>query len=223
MTRRRAHRSLGLAILILSTSVPASAQARKGSWEIAPGAVWFSGMNLGSSTATLEQPGGGQFELFTADTRLESGFGVAATLSWFATRRLALEAGFSYARPGASTSVRDDAEDAAPVTSVIGLQQYLIEGNVRWYVRPRGQWRPFARAGGGYLRQLDDSSAHVETGKTVQAGIGVDRALRERTSGMLRRIGLRFDARALGRTGGFDVEDKLRIGFAAGALVFVGF
>ena len=79
------------------------------------------------------------------------------------------------------------------------------------------------RAGGGYLRQLDDSSAHVETGATMQAGLGVDRAFRERATGRLRRVGLRLDARALGRQGGFDVDDSLRVGFSAGAWLFLGF
>jgi hypothetical protein len=215
----------GLAVVMSSLlSSPAYAQARKGSWEIAPGAIWFSGMDLGRSTATLEEPGGGEFELFTTETSLEQAFGAAVTLSFFATPRVAFEAGFSYSRPSAATRVRDDAEEAPPIRSTVGLQQYLIEGNLRWYLkRSRGAWRPFLRGGGGYLRQLDDSNAHIETGTTAQAGIGVDRAFRERTRGTLRRVGLRLDARAVGRWGGFDVDDKLRVGFSAGALLFLGF
>ena len=212
------------AAVCLMTAAPSAAQARKGSWEIAPGVIWFSGMDLGSSSATLERPGGGAFELFTTDTTLGAAVGAGATVSFYATPRLAFEAGFSYARPGASTRVSGDAEDAAPVTAEIGLQQYLVEGNVRWYLaRSRGAWRPFLRAGAGYLRQLDDSSAHVETGKTGQAGIGLDRAFRDRTAGTIRRIGLRLDARAVARSGGFDVADTLRVGVSAGALLFVGF
>jgi hypothetical protein len=212
------------AVLMMFVATPAFAQARGGSFEIAPGAVWFSGMNLGSSTATLERSGGGEFELFRTETKLDPGFGGAATLSFYLTPRAAIEAGFSYARLGASTSVSDDAEGAPPVTSDIGLQQYLIEGNLRWYLaRPRAAWRPFIRAGGGYLRQLDDSSAHVETGKSLQAGVGVDRAFRDRDTGTVKRAGLRLDVRAIARTGGFDIDDSLRLGFSAGALLFIGF
>ena len=214
----------GLAMLLMCVATPAFAQARGGSWELAPGAIWFSGMDLGSSTATLERPGGGEFELFRTETKLESGFGPAAALSFYVTPRVAIEAAFSYSRPGASTRVSSDAEDAPAVTSEIGLQQYLIEGNLRWYLaRSRGAWRPFVRAGGGYLRQLDDSNAHVETGKTLQAGLGVDRAFRDRTAGKLRRAGVRLDVRAVARSGGFDVGDSLRLGFSAGALLFLGF
>ena len=217
-------RAAAASVFVLAAATPAAAQARRGSWEVAPGAIWFSGMDLGTSTATLERPGGGEFELFRTDTHLDSGFGAAAALSFYVTPRVAAEASFSYARPGASTRVSSDAEDAEAITSEIGLQQYLIEGNVRWYLaRSRGAWRPFVRAGGGYLRQLDDSSAHVETGKTLQAGLGVDRAFRERTTGALRRAGLRLDVRAVGRMGGFDVDDTLRVGFSAGALFFLGF
>lgn len=210
--------------VILAMASPSAAQARKSSWEIAPGAVWFSGIDLGSSSATLELPGGGEFELFTTETRIKPAFGAAATLSFYLRPRLALEAGFSYSRPGAATRVEDDAEDAPPVTAVVGLQQYLIEGNVRWYlVRVRAGWRPFIRGGGGYLRQLDDSNAHVETGSIGHAGIGADRAFRDRSRGFVRRIGVRADARVLVRSGGFDVDDKLRIGFAAGGALFFGF
>lgn len=218
-------RVLLLAIAALLLPVwPAAAQARKGSWEIAPGAIWFSGADLGGSAATLEEPGGGEFVLFRTDTRLEGGFGPAVTLSLYLASRLAVEAGFSYARPGLSTRVTDDAEGADSVTSTISLRQYLVEGNVRWYLgRSRAGWRPFIRAGGGYVRQLDDSSSHVETGRTGQAGLGLDRAFRDRTAGRLRRVGMRLDARVLARSGGFDVDDTVRIGFSAGALLFIGF
>ena len=209
--------------LVLLLPCVALAQ-RRSSVEIAPGAIWFSGMDLGSATATLERPGGGEFELFTTSTQLEPGFGPAISASFFVTERAALEAAFSYTRPGASTRVTGDAEDAASVTSEIGLQQYLVEGNLRWYLgSPRRAWRPFVRAGGGYLRQLDDSNAHVETGRTMQLGLGLDRSFRERTSGMLRRAGLRIDGRAVARSGGFDVDDSLRVGFSAGAAFFLGF
>lgn len=211
-------------LMLLAASAPAAAQARSRSVEIAPGAIWFSGVDLGTSTATLERPGGGDFDLFSTDTSLDGGVGAGAALSFYLSPRVAIEAAFSYARPSMSTRVSADAEDAEPVTSEIGLQQYLIEGNVRWYLaRARGAWRPFIRAGGGYLRQLDDASAHVETGKTLQAGLGVDRAFRERAGARLKRAGLRLDGRLLARQGGFDVDDSLRLGFSAGASFFLGF
>lgn len=215
--------AIGIAVMLAAAS-PAAAQARKGSWEIAPGLTWYSGVNLGSGSATLEQPGGGEFELFTTETRIRPAFGAGSTISFFMRPRLALEAGFSYARPHATTRVDNDAEDAPGVTADVGLQSYAIEGSLRWYTsRPRAGWRPFLRGGGGYLRQLDDSNAQVETGSTAHAGIGGDRLFRDRTAGRLRRIGARVDARLLGRSGGFDVADKLRIGFAAGAVLFFGF
>lgn len=210
------------AALAAAAASPASAQGRS-SWELAPGVIWFSGMDLGSSTATLERPGGGDFDLFKTDTTMDSGLGASAAVSFHLSRRIALEAAFSYARPSASTRVTDDAEGAETITSEIGLQQYLIEGNLRWYLTEGAGWRPFVRAGGGYLRQLDDSSAHVETGHTIQAGFGADRAFRDRASGTLKRAGVRLDGRVVARSGGFDVSDSLRIGFSAGAALFLGF
>lgn len=209
--------------LLVAIASPAFAQAPGGSWELAPGVIWFSAMDLGSSAATLERPGGGEFVLFETETSLGSGVGPSVAVSFYLTRRLALDAAFSYSRPSASTRVSDDAESADVVTSEISLQQYLVEGNLRWYLSDAAGWRPFLRGGGGYLRQLDDSSAHVETGHTIQAGLGLDRAFRSRPTGTFKRIGLRAEGRAIARSGGFDVSDSLRVGFAAGASLFLGF
>lgn len=212
------------AAVVLSTALPASAQGPKGSWEVAPGLIWFAGTDLGSSAATLERPGGGEFELFKTSTSLEGAIGAAIGVSLQVTRKLAIEAAFSYARPGIATRVTADAEDAPPVTATAGLQQYLVEGSARWYLaRSIGRFRPFIRAGGGYLRQLDDDAAHVETGRTIHAGAGLDRVFVDRAQGRINRIGARFEGRLIGRSGGFDVDDKVRAGFAAGAALFLGF
>lgn len=214
---------LALLVLLLAAS-PADAQARRHSLEAAAGGVWFSGADLGTAEATLETPGGGAFVLFRTETSLDAGFGAAASVTFFVTERLAIEAGFSYARPGVSTRVTADAEDGEPVTSAIGLQQYLIEGGARWYLaRTFGRMHPFLRAGGGYMRQLDEQSTHVEAGRTFHAGAGIDRAFVERGEGRVRRIGLRLDARFVARAGGIDVDDATRIGGAANALIFFGF
>ena len=210
---------------LAALAAPAAAQTeRQGSWEVAAGAGWLFGMDLGSSAATLERPSGEPFDLFRTETSIDGGPAAAVSLTWFATGRLAIEAAFSYARPGVSTRVTADAEDAAPVTSTIGLHQYLVEGSARWYLsRAPGGFQPFARAGAGYLRQLDADHAHVETGTLVHAGAGVDRLLRNRPDGRIERIGLRLDARVIGRSGGFDVEDAFRVSAAAGASLFFGF
>ena len=223
---RRGVRGAGLfaAAFVVMCASTAHAQGRGKSWEAAAGVAWLGGIGLGESVATLERPGGGTFELFRTETSQDQGLGVAAAVSFYATSRLALEAGFSYARPGVSTRVTADAESAAAVTSVIGLQQYLVEGSARWYFgRAFGKFHPFARAGAGWVRQLDEHNAHVENGTTFHIGAGVDRAFVERTEGRVKRIGVRVDARVMGRTGGIDVGDKVRAGAAAGALVFFGF
>ena len=219
----RAATALVAAFVLIGVS-RAEAQARPKRWEAAAGAAWFGGVGLGESVATLERPGGGTFELFRAETSEDQGLGVAATVSFYPTPRIAVEAGFSYARPGVSTRVTADAESAAAVTSTIGLQQYVVEGSARWYFgRAPGRFHPFVRAGAGWLRHLDEHSAHVENGTTFHAGAGMDRAFLERSGGKVKRIGMRIDARVMGRTGGIDVADKVRVGAAAGALIFFGF
>jgi opacity protein-like surface antigen len=218
-------RRLAIAItIVLCGAASAEAQARKKSWEAAAGVAWLGGMDLGTSVATLERPGGGTFELFRAETSQEQGLGAAASVSFYVTPRLAVEAAFSYARPGLSTTVTADTEGAPAVTSTIGLQQYAIEAGARWYFgRSFGGFQPFARAGGGWMRQLDEDSAHLENGASAHAGAGVDRVLVERSGKRGRRIGLRFDARVIGRSGGIDIDSKLRVGAAAGAQIFLAF
>ena len=229
MMRRRWRRPSGLAIaiavaIVLSSAASAEAQARKKSWEAAAGVAWLGGMDLGTSVATLERPGGGTFELFRAETSQDQGLGAAASVSFYVTPRLALEAAFSYARPGVSSTVTADAEGAAAATTTVGLQQYLVEASARWYFgRSFGRFQPFARAGGGWMRQLDEDSAHLENGASAHAGAGVDRVFVERGNARVRRIGLRLDARMIGRSGGIDINSKRRLGAAAGALIFLGF
>ncbi|MDQ3071413.1 MAG: hypothetical protein M3R55_16990 [Acidobacteriota bacterium] len=211
-------------LFMCGSAAGVEAQARKHSWELAAGAIWFGGTDLGDVTATLERPGGGSLDLFRTSTSIDGAPAASAALSFYLTPRVSLEAALSYGRPVAATRVSGDFEDAPAVTSAITLQQYLAEGSVRWYlVRRVGGFRPFLRGGGGYLRQLDAGSALVETGKTVHAGAGADRAFRERATGRLRRLGLRLDARAVARTGGFDIDDKVRVGYAAGVHFFAGF
>lgn len=221
-----------LATVLMGVALPAAAQEpgdagdaiAPARWEVAVGGVWFMGANLGSSTATLEQPNGQPFTLFRTETSMDGAPGVALTLGRHATPRLFIEAAFSYARPGVSTKVTADAEDAPPVTSTITLNQYLVEGSVRLHLaRSWGRFRPYVRAGAGYLRQLDADHAHVEAGALFHAGGGVDRAFVSRPAARIERIGVRLEARLTGRTGGFDVEDGTRLGAAAGALLFFSF
>jgi hypothetical protein len=213
--------------IVIAVAAPAAAQTptiADGAWELSAGASWWFGGDLGSSTAMLERPNGEPFELFKTETSMDGGPGVRAALAWAATGRLAIEATFSYARPGISTRVTADAEDAGSTTSSIRLHQYLVEGSARWYpARRAGRFHPYLRAGAGYLRQLDTDHAHVETGTLVHLGAGLDRLLRERADAKVERMGLRLDARVTGRSGGFDVKNAFRIGGTVGAAIFFGF
>jgi len=193
-------------------------------WEAAVGFAWFRGMSLGDSTATLEQPNGQPFTLFKTETSMGGGPGVALTLGRYATPRLFIETAFAYARPDVSTKVTADAEEAPSVTSTIGLHQYVVEGSARWHLaRSWGRFSPYLRAGAGYLRQLDADHDHVEAGVLLHAGGGVDRVMKSRPGARIDSMGLRLEARLTGRTGGFDVEDRTRLGGAAAALLFLTF
>ena len=124
-------------------------------------------------------------------------------------RRLALEAGGSWARASVATRVSGDAEQAPGVSATAGFTQYVVDGAVVLRL-PRlafagGRAVPFAEAGAGYLRQLYAGRVLVETGSVVHAGGGLHVWLRSRPAGWLKRVGVRADGRLAARRGGIDL------------------
>jgi len=74
----------------------------------------------------------------------------------------------------------------------------------------------------GYLRQLHEGQALVETGRTVQAGGGVKIALGS-SADASRRVGVRADVRMIARTGGVSPDGGTHVAPSFGASLFVAF
>lgn len=216
-------RALWIALcVIVAAASDASAQARPHSFELSAGGLWASGSSLGrdDATETRNQPGGGTFTLFTGSSEIDAGLGAEARLAFYLTPRLAIEGGGLFVRQQVSTRLTSDAENIPDTTAVEDVTEYVIDGAVIYHFSPVGRLVPFIRGGVGYLRQLHEGQALVETGTAYHAGGGVSYWLSSGGQGFFKGWGLRGDARVLVRDGGFSLDDGTRTGFVvAGALV----
>lgn len=221
----------------LAAPVMAEAQARPtalrpsrpaphaGSIEISGGLAWGGGFDLGSADATLTRnpgTGAGGFDLFVADSRLDSGLGPLARLAVFLSPTVSVEAGFRLLRPTLSVDLGADAEEAAETTATETINQYTIDGSLVWHLTGAafagGRAVPFLAGGAGYLRDLHDGNELMETGIEYHAAAGVKYWLSERP----RRAGIRGEVGVSVRDGGFDFRDGTRtVPVASVSLVFL--
>ena len=191
--------------------------------------AWNGAQDLGrvnaetrrASTGTATPPA---FTLFTTESTLggapvgELAFALPLTTRW----ALVVRGGVS--APTLTTAISADAEAAPNVTATEQVSDYTVDVSVTYQLPRLGgrRARPFLVAGGGYLRQLHEDNALVETGRTWHGGAGLRWWLRggdRRT----RAVGLVGEARWVWRTGGIAFTDGARSLPMASVGVFVGF
>lgn len=215
---------LALALVLVPAMLHAQDYPAPRSVEVGGSVGWMGGTPGGSATAleTRNRVGGlPRLTLFAVDGRLESTTSVAARVAFNLTRTVALEAGLSYGRPVLAARVSADFEGSPDLTvRALPLRQYVIEGGVAVHLRGlriRGGGLPFVAAAAGYLRELSDERAAVETGRAYRLGAGVKQPLGHWG-------GLRFDAGLGVRDGGFSLDEpRVRAFFTASAGVFAVF
>jgi hypothetical protein len=144
------------------------------------GIVWDGAQSLGTRTATETTGAGGTLPLFSTSSELGSAAGIDGRVGVRLSRSFVVEAEASYLKPQLRIAISADAEGAAPVTASETIEQFTIGANLRWML-PGRRWsprfRPFALAGGGYLRQLHEQATLLETGRFYQFGAGVEALL----------------------------------------------
>jgi hypothetical protein len=179
--------------------------------EVSAGAGWTGRASLGDGSADLirNQNPPSPYPIFTADSALNAAAGFESRVGYTVTKALVLEAGFSFSKPSLKTAVSGDVENAPPVMASDSVSQYTIEGGIvlhltRWRLGRRGV--PFVSGGLGYLRQLHEGRALVETGQVYSVGGGLKYVWVERSAGVVKGLGLRADARMLIRRGGIDLR-----------------
>ena len=192
-------RPLVVAVILLFVSSRAGAQPylgskapRAGSFEIGGSVVWSAGT-----------PG---LTLFTTSSEVASAAGFEGRLGIYISPQVSVEGSFQYTRPVLRTSIRDDFENASPLTAEETVTSYLAGGTLLYHFG-RGRVVPFVGGGGAYVRQLHEDNAEIITGSEFHGGGGVKLWFGKG----LRRLGVRLDAQASSRSKSVGFEDKRRL------------
>jgi len=90
-----------------------------------------------------------------------------------------------------------------------------------WSLRRKGKTEYFLRGSAGWMREISEGTL-LWNGGTASAGGGVKYWWRERTRGVVKRMGLRIDGRAVFRNIGLaESARKTRVsGLVAGGITF---
>lgn len=175
----------------------------------------------GTSVASATAP---PFRLFTTESELGAAPAALAALVLPVSRHWAVAVRGGAARPRLSTRISADAEGAPTVEATEEVSDYTVDVSLLYHLPRLGgrRARPYLVAGGGYLRQLHEDHALVETGRTWHGGAGVRWWLRGGDQAT-RAVGLTGDARWVWRSGGIAFADGARTMPAAALGFFVGF
>jgi hypothetical protein len=193
-----------------------SATPRSHSLELAGGAAFMGGVELGArdGTLTANAPGDPGYPLFHTATTLGAGTGIDSRISFNVTRVIAAEGGFLWLRQTLRTKITGDKEGAPDATLTQALDTYVMEGAVVLHLTKmqfaKGKGLPFVLGGGGYRRQLDDRQLLTDSGPVFEAGGGVKYFFVRHPRGVVRDIGLRTDGRVYVQSidGGIDIAGE---------------
>ena len=201
---------------------------RPGQLTVSAGGVFAAGYMVGDVTASLRRNATGTpspFPLLRAESRIERATGATVRLGLALSRSVEIEAGASYATPQLGVTISADDELGEGAFASERLEQYAVEVS-GVYLIPRlsvgSRLRPYAIAGGGYLRQLHEGRLRVETGGTVHIGGGLRYWVRGGRPNQ-RPFGARAEVRYVRRTGGIEFDERTRSIPSLSVLAFVGF
>jgi hypothetical protein len=212
------------AALVIARPAAAQQPVDGGRLELSAGVVWAGALGLGSAAATETSASGQPVTIFGTSTTLGALAAFEGRVGWRFARSFTAEADAAVGKHDLRIAVSNDIEGAPAATVTERVDQFTIGGALVWHA-PFGspRVRPFAAAGGGYLRALHENATLVETGHYYQFGGGADVLLMSRDPARLKSVGVRVDARALVRVKGVAFDDAAHTAPAVGASVFVRF
>lgn len=190
--------------------------------EFVLGGSWLGPVGMGSSSAELLRSNGTTLTLFETENSLGQGFGLTGGVGFELTKSMWVEVLGGYSQATLRTEVTGDFEDAdiEPIRATIG--RFTVEGAALFYFGASGSSAWFARGGGGWGRELDESRALAEDTFHGTGSIGW-RHWWGQPKGRT-RSGLRASGGLEIRTGGLTLsESDVRFGPVAAFHVFFGF
>ena len=209
---------------------------RPHSFELTASVLWFAPSSLGARDAnmTSNSSSGSPYRLLTASGEFENAAGVEVRTGYRLTKRLAMEGGATFSRPGITYTITNDVESTSTFTAPgETMSQLFVDASLVVYLSSRGlaggRLQPFAEAGGGYLRQFHQQGTALsgyyatDSGQVYHVGGGARYSLRRTKSGAVAGYGLRFDARYYIRNGGFSFDGGTTGTFVAGGGLVIAF
>lgn len=195
---------------------------------LALGGGWLGAQSLGGVEAVTRGAVVGStapaFRLFTTESTLRASPFGEVTLTLPLTRVLAVSVRGAAGRPTLSTAISGDAEGAPAATATEAIADYTVDVALAYQLPRWGgrRARPYVTAGGGYLRQLHEDNALVETGRTWHGGAGLRWWLRGGGAGT-RPVGLTGELRWVWRRDAIAFVSGARSAPAAAVSLFAGF
>ncbi len=193
--------------------------------EFLVGAVIAGPSSVGSSDATLlDGAGNPGVTLFRVENQLATGQGIESNIGIQLSRKLWVEVSGSWTRSNVNSKIRNDFENGLDETISSPMSRFTVEGGVVRYLRDKGRTAWFVRGGGGWMRETAGGNTLTGDGWIGNAGLGLRRWFRIGGTGSIRRIGFRFEGRAVVRSGGISLGEKgIRFGPAGTAHIVFGF
>ena len=221
-----------LLALVLTLS-PSAAQAqlrvrekpRAGSVEVSGSATFSGGYNAGTSAANETRnpsTGSDPLSLFHAESSLGRAPGADVRLGVYVTPRISVEGGLQFSRSVLRARLTGDFESAPEITAEHNVTQYVVDGSGLYHFGRFGGGRGvgFVLGGAGYVRELFEGNASVQTGSEFHGGGGIKYWL----GGGKHRIGVRAEGRASSRDASTSLggaPKRRLIPSASGGIVFL--
>lgn len=193
--------------------------------DIGGGVHWAGAITFPVIASEQTRVGGGRRTVFRTETRLDASPGLDARVGVVIAPALQMEATASMAKTHLSTAIIDDVEGIPDRSVRAPVTQYLVEAGflLRPYRWQHGRWSPFASAGAGYLRHVNDGNLLVENGRSYYVGGGAEYHLQGSSGRRAKGAGFRADLKARILRGGVSPDSDSRTVPVAGASLFVRF
>jgi hypothetical protein len=189
------------AVLLCAPAV-AAAQSRV---ELGVGASWTGGYDAGGVDALETRnpaTGSSPLTLFATSPRVLASPGLVASVGFNLTTQFGIEGSAEYTRPALQAPILNDFEGATGNSAESRLKTLVAGGSVLYHFGA-ARLTPFALAGAGWTRQVDESNVVLVTGVEGHAGGGIRYRLD-------RHFALRLDGGISVRQHALAFEEKLR-------------
>lgn len=178
--------------------------------EITVGGVFLTPVSMGTQDINLIAPNGSPYTLAGTTSRTAPSFGLEARLGFRASNRIRFEVVGGWSSVGFETEVSGDQENASNTTASLPVNRFTAGGAVTFGLTHKTARDVYAIAGASWMRDLSELSAAgvYDDGAIVDGGAGIKMWFHQKTSGHVKRLGIRLEGRVGVSSGGLSLNDK---------------